>query len=70
MPNSPQGTPRAVNLEAYVYRDLDGSIQRGCVMRSGSSMSNLMFRFLGRDTSRPLERTSVNEVISGGSQTK
>jgi hypothetical protein len=63
---APEGTPRADNVEAYVYRDLDGSIQRGCVLRSGSSMSKLMLRFLGRDTKCHPERASVEEAISAG----
>lgn len=62
---APEGTG-ADNVEAYVYRDLDGSIQRGCVLRSGSSMSKLMLRFLGRNDSSRLERASVEEAISAG----
>lgn len=62
--------PRINRVEAYVQRDFDGRIQRGCLLRSGSSMSRLVLRFLGRHIDRPLERASVDEAISGADGNK
>ena len=52
-------------LDAYIQRDQSGTIQRGCVMRSGSSMRALVLRFVGRDAPQPLENSTVGAVLSG-----